>query len=230
MSETDCRIAYDALLEQTPDPPAFERIRTRPLQSRPRRIPDWQTATVAAVAVLLGVGGVAWLTPTPNPQSGFAVSGPLFESTQELTANSDLVVLGSVREVQPGEVLETEDTENPTRRVNTVVRVETILKGEYSQELITVATQELAYASPPGGPVPDWRQAGTHVVAFMAKSKEGARGNDGEPLFFPVSYPQAFYIIEGEQLTAAYQESDQSLLSERIEKMTLPELIAALPD
>lgn len=187
-------------------------------------------AVVGAIAI-----GVGWLvglviTPTPNPQSGFAVSGPQFESIQELTANSDLVVLGSVQEVQSGEVLETEDPENPTRRVNTVVQVETVLKGEYSQELITVATLELAYASPPEGPVPDWRRAGTRVVAFMAESKEGAQGNDGEPLFFPVSYSQAFYIIEGEQLTAAYQESDQSLLSERIERMTLPELIAALPE
>lgn len=187
-------------------------------------------AVVGAIAI-----GVGWLvglviTPTPNPQSGFAVSGPQFESIQDLTANSDLVVLGSVQEVQSGEVLETEDPENPTRRVNTVVQVETVLKGEYSQALITVATLELAYASPSEGPVPDWRRAGTRVVAFMAESKEGAQGNDGEPLFFPVSYPQAFYIIEGEQLTAAYQESDQSLLSERIERMTLPELIAALPE
>lgn len=62
MSETDFRIAYDALLEEMPDPPSFERIRTRPLQSRPRRILGWQAATVAAVAVLLGIGGVAWLT------------------------------------------------------------------------------------------------------------------------------------------------------------------------
>lgn len=187
-------------------------------------------AVVGTVAI-----GIGWLvgvvtTPTVIPQPGFAASGPLFESIQELAANSDLIVLGTVEEVQPGEVLEAEDPQYPTRRLNTVVQVDTVLKGEYSEETLTVATLELAYASPQPGSGSDWRQAGTRVVAFIAESSEGATGNNGEPLFFPVSYPQSFYIIEGKQLTAAYQESDQRLLSERIERMTLPELVAALAE
>lgn len=62
MSETEFRVAYDALIEQMPDPPSFERIRARTLQPVPRRVSGWQAAVIAAVAVLIGIGGVAWLT------------------------------------------------------------------------------------------------------------------------------------------------------------------------
>lgn len=61
MSETDFRIAYDALLEQMPDPPSFDRIRAQTLQPKSRPVSGWQAAVVAAVAVLLGIGGVFWL-------------------------------------------------------------------------------------------------------------------------------------------------------------------------
>jgi len=69
MSETDFHTAYDVLLEQMPDPPSFERIRTRTLHPRHRRVPGWQVALVAAVAVLLGIGGVALLTGGQNGEN-----------------------------------------------------------------------------------------------------------------------------------------------------------------
>ena len=62
MSDADFRTAYDALLEQMPDPPSFERIRTQTLRPQPRLVPGWQVVMVAAVAVLLGFGGVALFT------------------------------------------------------------------------------------------------------------------------------------------------------------------------
>ncbi|MGH8944840.1 MAG: hypothetical protein ACRDVL_01665 [Acidimicrobiia bacterium] len=62
MRETDFRDAYEALLERMPDPPSFEWIRARALATKPRRFAGWQVAVVAAVAVLVGFGGVALLT------------------------------------------------------------------------------------------------------------------------------------------------------------------------
>lgn len=62
MSETDFRMAYDALMEQMPDPPSYERIRARTLEPVSRRVPGWQAAVIGAVTVLLSIGGVAWLT------------------------------------------------------------------------------------------------------------------------------------------------------------------------
>lgn len=153
----------------------------------------------------------------------------MFDSLEELAAESDLIVVGTVNDVQTGEELPSEGPATPTRRLNTLLDVETVLKDSAPREGLTVATLELAYASPQPRSGSDWRQPGTRVVAFLSASSEGATGNAGEPLFFPTSYPQSFYVVEGESLTAAYQESDEGLLSGRIERMTLPELLAALP-
>jgi hypothetical protein len=74
MSDTDFRIAYDALLEEMPDPPSFEQIRSQTLRTQRRQIPGRMAATVAATAVLLGVGGIALLTGG-NPGPGEELDG-----------------------------------------------------------------------------------------------------------------------------------------------------------
>ncbi len=74
MRDADFRTAYDALLEQMPDPPSFERIRTQTLHPQPRLVPGWQVATVAAIAVLLGIGGIALFTGG-QPRTGEGVDG-----------------------------------------------------------------------------------------------------------------------------------------------------------
>lgn len=74
MSDADFRTAYDALLEQMPNPPSFERIRTQTLRPKPRLVPGWQAATVAAIAVLLGIGGIALFTGG-QPLTGEGVDG-----------------------------------------------------------------------------------------------------------------------------------------------------------
>lgn len=78
MGEADFRIAYDALMEQMPDPPTFDRIRARTLGPVSRRVPSWQAALVAAVVVLLGIGGVAWLIggQVPPAESGDTGGSP----------------------------------------------------------------------------------------------------------------------------------------------------------
>lgn len=196
-------------------------------QVSPRR---WMIAAlVALIAVALGWGIGSFLTAPADPAPGFAASGPMFDSIDELAAASDLIVVGAVEGVQVGEELPNEGEATPTRRLNAVLDVQTVLKGSVPREGLTVATLELAYAAPQAGSGSDWRQPGTRVVAFLVASSEGATGNAGEPLFFPTSYPQSFYVVEGESLRAAYQESDEALLSERIERMNVSELLAALP-
>ena len=60
--ETRFRLAYDALLEEMPDPPSFDHI-TSPMTAPTRlnRLPVWVTAAAGAAVVLLLVGGVAVL-------------------------------------------------------------------------------------------------------------------------------------------------------------------------
>lgn len=62
MKDIDFRTAYDALLEEMPDPPSFEQLTTHTLQPSRRQVPGWQVAVIAAAAVLLGFGGLALLT------------------------------------------------------------------------------------------------------------------------------------------------------------------------
>lgn len=62
MRDTDFRTAYDALLDEMPDPPSFEQLTTHTLQPGRRQIPGWLVAAITAAAVLLGFGGLALLT------------------------------------------------------------------------------------------------------------------------------------------------------------------------
>lgn len=56
------RDAYEALLTEMPDPPGFEEIRAGSIRPTPtRRLPAWSYALIAAVVVLVGIGGVALL-------------------------------------------------------------------------------------------------------------------------------------------------------------------------
>jgi hypothetical protein len=62
--ETGFKLAYDALLEEMPDPPSFDDIATTMVApTRLRRAPVWVAAVTAAVAVVLLVGGIAVLFP-----------------------------------------------------------------------------------------------------------------------------------------------------------------------
>lgn len=83
MSETDFRAAYEALLERMPDPPSFERIRTQTLRPKPRLVPGWQVATVASIAILLGIGGVTLFTGG-QPRTGEGVKAELMEAIADL--------------------------------------------------------------------------------------------------------------------------------------------------
>jgi len=74
MRDADFRTAYDALLEEMPDPPSFEQLRTQTLQPRRREVPGWRVAVLAAVAVLLGFGGLALLAGG-DPDTGNSIEG-----------------------------------------------------------------------------------------------------------------------------------------------------------
>ncbi len=96
--ETRFRLAYDAVLEEMPDPPEFERIRTVSVQKKPPKGgPGWLAAAGTAALVVVLIGGVVLLqgggrvptttepgvTPTTvvlSTTAGSAVAedGPLF--------------------------------------------------------------------------------------------------------------------------------------------------------
>lgn len=90
MSETEFRLAYDALMERMPDPPPYEEIRGRMVKPRPQRTPaGWQAAVVSAVLVLIVLGGAAWLAgggsqPGDTVDAASAVEDRLQEVLREL--------------------------------------------------------------------------------------------------------------------------------------------------
>jgi hypothetical protein len=226
---------------------------------------------IGAVAVTFGVAGAVagvvltggsdqntdtnQATTPPPPPRGIETSGPTFGSLDELVANSDLILVGTVQEVRLGPVhedLEPTDPafrlregevvddppggdEYPTRDLNTVVAVEDVLKGSSPTATVTVATLENAYG---GGVNPtDWRQPGVRVVAFLSRDPEGrplyiasyvdeATAESKEIAPGP-NYDQSFYVVDGEDLVAAVQ--DPSLpLNAQIEAMSLTELSQAV--
>jgi hypothetical protein len=156
--------------------------------------------------------------------SGFAADEPTFSTLGELVTHADLVVVGTVAQVEQGRILEAENPDEPARELNTDIRVEDVLKGSTSSSLVTVATLELAYGGAEGDPRRDWREPGVRVVAFISQNPEG--GSLYIPTYVPElgpSYSQSFFIADGEKLMAAVQDPELAL-NGQIERMSLTTL------
>jgi hypothetical protein len=194
---------------------------------------------------------------TPPPPGGIEASGPIFASLDELVANSELILVGTVQQVQagpdegfddegdelqvrPGEiVLDAAEgpQEYPTRDLNTVIAVEDVLKGSAPTNTVTVATLELAYGGAVNDPRTDWRRPGVRVIAFLSKSPEGRpvyiasyvaeATAESQGLVPGPNYDQSFYIIDGNDLVAAMQDPSLTL-NAQIEAMSLTELSQAV--
>lgn len=169
-------------------------------------------------------------------QGGVEESGPAFRSFDQMVATSDLVVTGTVIEVMPGKIIENETSDKgsypdpwgnggttvpvseggefPTRLLNTVVRIDEVLKGPApATDVITVQTLEMAYARPT-----DWRKPEERVLLFLSHSEE-----EDEPGHYnvAVTHSQTAYIIRGEDLVATAKDP----LSARVARLSFPELL-----
>lgn len=143
---------------------------------------------------------------------GFMGSGPSFRSLDQMVATADLVVMGTVTDVRPGEV-EAAGTLEPVRDLNAVVSVDEVLKGPAPEGPVVVKTLELAYAGPYAK---EWRRPGERVLLFLSHSRE----TPGLYIVAAVSYDQTAYILRGDDLVATLRDP----LSERVASLSLPEL------
>jgi len=159
------------------------------------------------------------VTTPQGPQGGFAASGPRYESLPELTAKTDLVVVGTIEEVLPPKVIEAEDPEYPTREIDTVVRVDEVLKGSAPSGVVTIKTLELEF----GGPGrEEWREPGQRVLLFLSPSREPK--TPGVHILANTNSSQTAYVIDGGDIRATVADS----LGQRVAALSLPEIREAV--
>jgi hypothetical protein len=203
------------------------------MNARSPRTRRWLVAAAIGAVLVVAGGVVAGIIANKDAdsdaastqgRSGFAADEPTFSTLGELVRHADLVVVGTVAQVEPGKILEAENPDEPARELNTDIRVEHVVKGSTSSSVVTVATLDLAYGGAEGDSRRDWREPGVRVVAFISQSPEG--GSLYIPTYVPElgpSYSQSFFIADGEKLTAAVQAPDLPL-NGQIEKMSLTTL------
>jgi hypothetical protein len=144
--------------------------------------------------------------------SGFVGSGSTFESLDQMVATADLVVMGTVTNVRPGEV-EAAGTPEEVVHLNAVVGVDEVLKGPAPEGPVVVKTLELAYSGPYAK---EWRRPGERVLLFLSRSRETAG------LYIPaaISHDQTAYILQSDDLVATVSDP----LSDRVAGLSVPEL------
>jgi hypothetical protein len=184
----------------------------------------WLVAA-AAFGALVALSAFLVLTAGDDPQqpqrggtvAGFASSGPHYGSLAELTAKSNLVVLGTVKEVLPGEI-DAAGTPEAVEHTNTAVRVDEVLKGSASREdVVTVKTLDVAFGLPDAA---EWRSPGTRVLLFLSPSRETA----GLHILANTNYSQTAYIVEGENVELTLPDE----VSERIATLSVGEIRQAV--
>jgi hypothetical protein len=209
----------------------FLRVARAETSSPTRRRSRLLVVGVAAVMLVVGGAIAGFLlntdtdqaTTPPPPPGGIEASGPIFGSLDELVANSDLILVGTVQEVQlgpaegfddegegdlqlrPDEIVddhapEGPEEEYPTRDLNTVIAVDDVLKGSTPTNTVTVATLELAYGRGVNDPT-DWRQPDVRVVAFLSKSPEE------RPVYIPSYVDEATAESERREPGPNYRQS-----------------------
>lgn len=187
-------------------------------------------------------------TPSNEPLAAGFESELMFGSLDEMAAASDLVVVGTVTEVRPGQVTvitrdaapsypegtdtaggqeETtqespEDLVEEVRDLNAVVSVDNALKGSPPEDSVTVATLDYAYGGPQST---EWRKPGERVLLFLSRSTETPG------LYIPAeaSYEQAVYVLQGSDIVAPTTDPDEPV-NARVTGLSLPELIVAMRD
>lgn len=172
----------------------------------------------------------------------------MFGSLDEMVAASDLVMVGTVTEVRPGQVTvitrdaapsypegtdtaggqeeiteaSPEELVEEIRELDTVVSVDNALKGSPPEDFVTVTTLDYAYG---GSQSMEWRKPGERVLLFLSRSTETPG------LYIPAeaSYEQAVYILQGSDIVAPTTDPDEPV-NARVTSLSLPELIVAVRD
>ena len=155
--------------------------------------------------------------PSPSgaqAPSSFMTSGPRFASLDQMVATGDLVVMGTVTDVRPGET-DAAGTPDQVQHLNAVVSVDEVLKGSAPDGPIVVKTLEPAYSGPGRA---EWRRPGERVLLFLSRSRETAG------LYIPaaISYDQTAYVIQSGDALRATVPNDR--LSARVTSLSVPEL------
>ncbi|MGI8910228.1 MAG: hypothetical protein ACR2JR_06705, partial [Rubrobacteraceae bacterium] len=143
---------------------------------------------------------------------GFFASGPMFQSLDQMVATADLVVMGTVTDARPGEVMAA-GTPDEVRNLNAVVNVDEVLKGPVPNGPIVVKTLELGYTGP--GKT-EWRQPKEPVLLFLSDSRE----TPGLYIMAGISYDQTAYIRQADGLAATVRDP----VSNSVASLSVPEL------
>ena len=133
-----------------------------------------------------------------------------FESLPRMVATSDVVVLGTVVDIQRGVMVGTPPEE--IYLLNADLDVEETLYG--AADTLRALTVQTLQDVPPQ---PDWREIGTRVLAFMKLSTDP----NFPGLYYPVN-DQSVYLVKGIDLQATTADDDP--LSKGVARMTLDEL------
>ena len=166
----------------------------------------WLGVVAPVLLVLAACGPDEGAGPSPG---GAASSEYWFESLPRMVATSDLVVLGTVVDIQRGIMMGTPPEE--IYLLNANLDVDETLYGSGALSALTIQTlQDVP-------PQPDWRETGNTVLAFMKLSTD-----PGFPgLYYPVN-EQSVYLVAGADLQATTTDDDR--LSKRMARMTLDEI------
>lgn len=204
------------------------------------------------LVALLAVGGFIVFAPSNDEkepyQSASNLSGGfhselMFESLDQMSATADLVVIGTVTNVQPGKVTTvTHDTSanypegsnaigaqestapseegvevEEIRDLDSTVQIDEVLKGTAPPDSITVSSLEDAYSGPYNM---DWRNPDQRVLLFLSRSTETPG------LYIPAmaSYEQTVYLVEGDTLTATATNHTEEPVQAKVTSLSLPTL------
>lgn len=195
----------------------FLRVARKQHPSAPRGLV--RPLLVVTAVSLFGLGAAAGIftrsgerAPAPfvGPATEFSARGTYYASMGQLIRRTDLVIAGTVQEVTPGRTIdedpdEPQDTEFPTRYVNTIVSVDEIFKGKISRtsDAVVVETLELAFSGER-----EWRTAGQRVVLFLSPS---------------VVTPEA-YVLSSDQGGPDYEQTAYMLMEEDVIPTTHDEI------
>lgn len=139
---------------------------------------------------------------------GAATSEYWFESLPRMVATSDVVVLGTVVEIQKDVLLGTPPEE--IYMLHADLDLEETLYGSGIPSPLTVQTDQDVPTEP------EWRQVGNTVLAFMKLSTDP----NFPGIYYPVN-PQSVYLVAGTDLQATV---DRDPFSEGLAMMTLDEI------
>ena len=138
----------------------------------------------------------------------------MFTSTAEMVATADLVVVGTVLEVRPGEIGPADSPEEQIETLEAVVRIDEVLKGRAPGGPVVLETIDQAYTA--GNT--EWRCPGERALLFLSRSTEKPGG------FYITNYSQSAYVLRDARFIPAVHDGLEDPVVQKVENLSLPEL------